>query len=82
MVFHQDQFQYLSSEGFFFIENLTKYDQTWFLGTLIIPLNYLLITTSKHPFLIHLNRKEMKIQRMNLAFMLGLTSYFFPSVII
>ena len=80
MTFHNDQFPNFNTERFWIIDNLTKYDDTGLLGTMIIPLNYFLISTSKHPFLIHMNQKDHRIERINLAFMMGLISYFFPSV--
>ena len=80
MTFHEDQFPGFSQEMFWLSDSLIKYDDTGLMGLLVIPLNYFLIATSKHPFLIHINRPENKIRRMTYAFMLGLTSYFFPTV--
>jgi len=81
MTFHSDQFPGFNSEEFWFSDSLIKYDDTGFLGIFVIPLNYFLISTSRHPFLMHVNRPGNHIQRMTYAFMMGLTSYFFPTVI-
>lgn len=80
LTFHHDQFPGFNEESIWVVDNLVKYDDTGLLGTLIIPLNYLLISTCRHPFLIHINQPRAKIYRMNLAFMFGLVSYFFPAV--
>lgn len=80
MTFHHDQFPGFNEESIWIIDNFVKYDDTGFIGTMIIPLNYFLISTSRHPFLIHINQKKGIVYRMNIAFMSGLLSYFFPCV--
>ena len=77
---HYDQFPLLNIETFLSADNLVKHDESGLFGTLIMPLNYFLLTTSRHPFFIRMNKPENKVFRMNIAFMSCLVSYMFPSV--
>ena len=46
----------------------------------IIGLNYLILSQSKHPFLIHLVRPENRLMCLNIAFMSGLLFTAVPSI--
>jgi len=74
------QFQ-IFSEGS--LGSLAAYDMLFYFPILpiaIIGLNYLILSKSDHPFMIHLVRKENKLQCLNFAFMGGLIFVPFPTI--
>ena len=65
------------------LHSLATYDMLLpfpILPIVVVGLNYLILSKSDHPFMIHLVRKENRLQCLNLAFMSGLIFVPFPTI--
>lgn len=64
----------------FCMQALSTHDPLFILPIPIILLNYLILTQSKHPFLIHMVRKQNRLLCLSIAFMGGLVFVALPTV--